>query len=176
MNADPHGVPVRPGRLPAARALLGALTLTGAVVGGWAEVAPAAFYRSFPGFGRHWLPPLGPFDEHLVRDVGALNLALAAAALVAAITLTRSATAAACAAWLTYSVPHLAFHAAHAGPFDVGDDVVALAALAATVLAAALALWLVATGTAVATDTVTAHVSPPESVAIADRARPRTTA
>jgi hypothetical protein len=132
-----------------ARALLGVLTLIGAAVGGWAEVGPVSFYRSFPGFGRHWLPPLGPYNEHLVRDFGALNLGLAAAALVAAITLTRSATATAAAAWLVYSVPHLAFHAAHGGPFDVGDDIAVLATLAAAAAAAAAAWWLVATSPSV---------------------------
>src|SRR5881409_37557 len=102
-----------PARLRLARGLLVALAVIGAGVGGWALLTPASFYRSFPGLGRHWLPPLGPYDEHLVRDVGALNLGLAAAALVAAITLTRSATATAAAAWLVYSLPHLVFHALH---------------------------------------------------------------
>src|SRR4051812_27487616 len=119
--------------------------LTGATVGGWAQAAPAAFYRSFPGFGRHWLPPLGPYNEHLVRDFGALNLGLATAALVAAITLTRSATAVAAAAWLVYSVPHVAFHAAHGAPFTAGDDIAVLASLSAAAAIAATAWWLVAT-------------------------------
>lgn len=135
----------RPRRLVVARALLGALTVTGAAVGGWAQAAPAAFYRSFPGFGRHWLPPLGPYNEHLVRDFGALNLGLAAAALVAAITLTRSATATASVAWLVYSVPHLAFHADHGAAFPAGDDIAVLTTLSAAAAAAAAAWWLVAT-------------------------------
>src|SRR3954469_23800212 len=145
MTADIAIRSARPRRLLVARALLGALTLTGATVGGWAQAAPATFYRSFPGFGRHWLPPLGPYNEHLVRDFGALNLGLAAAALVAAITLTRSATATAAAAWLVYSVPHLAFHAAHGAAFPAGDDIAVLATLSAAAAAAAAAWWLVAT-------------------------------
>jgi hypothetical protein len=135
-------------RLPLARTLLAALTLTGVAVGGWAQAAPAAFYRSFPGFGRHWLPPLGPYNEHLVRDFGALNLGLAAAALVAAVILTRSATATAAAAWLVYSIPHVAFHAAHGEPFTAGDDIAVLMTLSAAAAAAAAAWWLVITGTA----------------------------
>jgi hypothetical protein len=134
-----------PRKLLAARTLLVALALVGIYVGGWAETAPAAFYRHFPGFGRHWLPPLGPYNEHLVRDFGALNLGLAAAAIVAAVTLTRSATATAVAAWLVYSVPHLAFHATHGGGFAVEDDIAVLVMLASAVIAAAVALWLVAT-------------------------------
>ncbi len=135
----------RPLRLQVARTLLGALTLAGMIIGGWADAAPTSFYRSFPGFGRHWLPPLGPFNEHLIRDFGALNLGLAAAALVAAITLTRSATATAATAWLVYSVPHLAFHATHGGPFAAGDDVAVLATVIAAAVAAAVSLWLVLT-------------------------------
>jgi len=135
-------------RLQGARALLGALTLTGVVIGGWAQAAPAAFYRTFPGFGRHWLPPLGPYNEHLVRDFGALNLGLAAAALVAAVTLTQSATAAAAAAWLVYSVPHVAFHATHGGPFVAGDDIAVLVSLCAAAAAASAACWLVLTSPA----------------------------
>lgn len=137
----------RPGRLVLARVLLGVLAVTGLMVGGWAEAAPASFYRSFPGFGRHWLPPLGPYNEHLVTDFGALNLGLAAAALIAAVTLTRSATAAASAAWIVYSVPHIAFHATHGEGFAAGDDVAVLTSLVASTVAAALALWLVVTGT-----------------------------
>src|SRR5438270_10632574 len=145
MSAGFAAGPRRPARLLVARALLAALVSTGIVVGGWAETAPATFYRSFPGFGRHWLPPLGPFNEHLIRDFGALNLGLAAAALVAAITLTRSATATAAAAWLVYSVPHLAFHAVHERPFPTGDDIAVLASLTAAAAAAAAAWRLVAT-------------------------------
>jgi hypothetical protein len=135
----------RGGRLFLARLLLDALAVIGGGIGGWAETAPAHFYRTFPGFGRHWLPPLGPYNEHLVRDFGALNLGLAAAAVVAAITLTRSATTAACAAWLVYSIPHLIFHAFNGKPFGVGDDVAVLVSLVAAAAAAALALWLVLT-------------------------------
>ena len=37
---------------------------------------PAAFYDDFPGLGRMWVAPDGPYNQHLVRDVGELNLAL----------------------------------------------------------------------------------------------------
>jgi hypothetical protein len=53
-----------------------ALALTGAVVGAWALLAPASFWSDFPGDGLGWVAAAGPFDEHLVRDVGALYLAL----------------------------------------------------------------------------------------------------
>src|SRR3954467_15685697 len=165
MTADIATRSARPRRLLVARALLGALTLTGATVGGWAQAAPAAFYRSFPRFGRHWLPPLGPYNEHLIRDFGALTLGLGAAALVAAITLSRSATAASAAAWLVYSVPHVTFHAAHGAGFATGDDIAVLVSLSATAAIAATAWWLVATTSARAPETGRLHAVEPKVTA-----------
>ena len=52
------------------------LALSAADVGVWAELDPRDWYRTFPGFGLHWLPALGPYNEHLARDVGGLYLAL----------------------------------------------------------------------------------------------------
>ena len=39
------------------------------VVGVWALVLPRSFYDDFPAAGRHWVSALGPYNEHLVRDV-----------------------------------------------------------------------------------------------------------
>jgi len=48
------------------------------LVGGpWALMFPRAFYDHFPLPGKDWVSTLGPFNEDLVRDYGALNLALA---------------------------------------------------------------------------------------------------
>jgi len=49
-----------------------------AFVGAWALFAPVSWYDSFPGLGLRWLPVLGPYNEHLARDVGAFFLALTA--------------------------------------------------------------------------------------------------
>ena len=127
-----------------ARALFSVLAGVAVWIGGWAEVAPRSFYLSFPGFGRNWIAPLGPYNEHLLRDLGGLNLGLAAAAVVAAVALTRSAAICAAAAWLVYSVPHLVFHAFHTEPFTGIDNAATLASLAAPVvapLAATVLVW-----------------------------------
>lgn len=58
------------------RARLLVLVATAFVVGVWALLAPRSFYEDFPAAGRGWVSSL-PFNEHLVRDVGALNLAFA---------------------------------------------------------------------------------------------------
>ena len=117
------------------RAALALLALSAAFVGFWALLAPSSFYRSFPGLGFTWVSEAGPYDEHLVRDVGALYLALL---VVTVIALLRPAVVrpwVAGLAWLVFGVPHLAFHAAHAGPGDAAE----LAGLAASVLLAAVA-------------------------------------
>lgn len=60
--------------------VLAAASLT---VGVWALFAPQSFYRSFP-FGRGWVALDGPYNEHLIGDVGAMNLALATVTMFAA--------------------------------------------------------------------------------------------
>ena len=66
--------------------LLGFFVLFGLGVGGWQTLAPASFYTDFPGAGRHWVSVDGPYNEHLLRDVGQGNLALGVVALVALLT------------------------------------------------------------------------------------------
>ena len=58
------------------RWLAGVLAVTAAVVGTWAAAFPMSFYNDFPGFRRGWVSTLSPYSEHLIRDVGALYLAL----------------------------------------------------------------------------------------------------
>ncbi len=60
------------------RSVLAVLGGSGAVTGGWAYAAPRRWYDTFPGLGMSWLPQLGPFNEHFVKDVGAMFLAMAA--------------------------------------------------------------------------------------------------
>jgi hypothetical protein len=111
------------------------------VVGAWALAAPRSFYDDFPGAGRVWVAVDGPFNEHLVRDVGALNLALAFVAATALVTGSIAVARAAGGAALVYGVPHLAYHAAHLDGFDGTDQVAMLVSLtiaAAAGLAAAL--------------------------------------
>ena len=117
------------------RVALALLALTAAFVGFWALLAPSSFYASFPGLGYTWVSEAGPYDEHLVRDVGALYLALLVVTVLALLRPASVRPWAAGLAWLVFAVPHLVFHAAHAGP----GDAVEVTALALNVLLAALA-------------------------------------
>lgn len=64
---------------------------------------------------------MGPYDEHLVRDVGALNLALCALLVFAAVVLEKRLVQAALVAWLVYAIPHFAFHLTTLYVFSLGD-------------------------------------------------------
>src|SRR3954447_14921662 len=117
------------------RVALVLLALSAAFVGFWALFAPASFYASFPGLGFTWVSGVGPYDEHLVRDVGALYLALLVVTVLALLRPASVRPWVAGLAWLVFGVPHLVFHAAHAAAGDAAE----VAALALNVLLAAIA-------------------------------------
>jgi len=110
------------------------------VVGLWAQVFPRSFYDDFPGAGRVWVAVDGPFNEHLVRDVGGLNLGLAFVAGFALVTGSVLVARSAGGAALLFGAPHLLYHATHLDPFDTGDVVALLVSLTLAVLAGLLAL------------------------------------
>jgi len=128
-----RAAPARSGT--AVRTALALLAVSAAFVGCWALLAPASFYSSFPGLGFRWVADAGPYDEHLVRDVGALYLALLTITLVSLIHPSAARPWVTGAAWLVFGVPHLAFHAAH----PVRGEIPELTALAATLLLAVVA-------------------------------------
>lgn len=100
---------------------LAVLSLTGLSVGVWALFMPGSFHDGFPIAGRGWVSALGPYNEHLTRDVGALNLALGVLLAAAAIRQERGLVIASLAAWLVYAVPHLVFHLAEPGDLRAPD-------------------------------------------------------
>lgn len=98
-----------------------ALALPQAVLGTWAMLAPRSSHADFPGGGRAWISPLGPYDEHLVVDVGALSLALVAVLVAAAWSLERRLVTTAAVAWLLWSLPHLIYHLGADDPLPAAD-------------------------------------------------------
>ena len=127
----------------ALRILLVLMGVPSVVIGLWAGFAPRGFYDDFPGVGGSWVAPDGPFNEHLVRDVGVLNLALAVVTIAAAVSLTRPLVRATAWAWLVYSVPHLVYHVRHRDVLDGADRVSSLASLALLPLLALAVLLIV---------------------------------
>ena len=116
------------------RVVLALMAAGNVVVGLWAQFAPRSFYDDFPGGGRHWVSADGPYNEHLVRDVGGLNLALAAVVIAALVVLGTALVRAAAVASLIFGVPHLAYHAAHLDLYDTGDQVANMVSLALTIV------------------------------------------
>jgi hypothetical protein len=105
------------------RTILWALFATLALTGGWALGAPHWFYDSFPGAGHTWVALLPSYNEHLVRDVGALSLSLAVLVAAAALTLQRLLVTVAALATLIWSTPHLLFHLGHLDGLGTADKV-----------------------------------------------------
>lgn len=129
-------------RIQQAAAVL--LLASAALVGTWALAAPSSFYDDFPLPGHHWVSVAGPYNEHLVTDVGGLYLALG---VVTAWAIARPAfLLAAGLAWEVFSIPHLVFHAGHLEGLETFDKWAEVGSLAGTVVLAALLLVPARTG------------------------------
>mgnify|MGYP001220291433 CR=1 FL=1 len=104
-----------------------------------AAFAPRSFFDDFP-LGRGWISHDGDaFNEHLVRDVGALFLALI---VVTVWTVLREGPARSVAvAWLVQGLLHLVYHAGHLGGYDTVDQVCLVGSLVAVPALALVALW-----------------------------------
>jgi hypothetical protein len=77
-------------------------------VGVVATLAPRVFYDDIP-----WVSLAPPYSEHLMRDYGAMNLALGLVTVVAAITMDRLMVRTALVAYVVFAIPHLLFHVTH---------------------------------------------------------------
>jgi hypothetical protein len=93
---------------PLLRAGMWFLTFVEVAVGLVATLAPRFFYDNVP-----WVDLAPPFAEHLMRDYGAMNLALGLVTAVAAITMSTVMVRTALVAYLLFAVPHLLFHLTH---------------------------------------------------------------
>jgi hypothetical protein len=99
------------------------LTLTQVVIGAWQLLLPRSFYDLY------WVELLPPYNEHLLRDVGGLNLALAVVLGASTLTMDRRMISTALLAYLTFATYHLAFHVTHLEPFPSADAIAQTTAL-----------------------------------------------
>ncbi|NGY62977.1 hypothetical protein G7043_29055 [Lentzea sp. NEAU-D13] len=116
------------------RAGLAFLALVQAIIGGWPLLAPKLFYDNFPLPTNQWVAYFPPFNEHLLRDFGSLNLALCVVLVFAAVTMERRLIQAALVGYLVYAVPHLIFHLGHLSHMPFADQVGNVVSLVAVVL------------------------------------------
>ncbi|MCU1465720.1 MAG: NAD-dependent epimerase/dehydratase [Actinomycetia bacterium] len=114
--------PALPGR---ARLMLWLLAASAFALGVQAEFFPRQFYSDFP-FGRGWVAMDGRYNEHLIRDFGALNLAIFVLTAGAIFVGTRAISRIAAVSWIVYSVPHLVYHLRHLTMVMPGADKVGM--------------------------------------------------
>ena len=107
-------------------------------VGVQAAFAPKSFYDDFP-LGRGWIAKEGgAYNEHLVRDVGVLFLALI---IVTAWTALRSRPARPVAvAWFVQGVLHVVYHVDHLDGYKSVDKFGLIGSLALVPVLALIAL------------------------------------
>ena len=115
------------------RAGMAVMALTPALVGIWATLSPHGFYGQFPGGGHHWVSAVGPYDEHLVRDVGALYLGALVLLGFAWLWLDRRLVQAALISYAVAALPHLIYHLTALDGFSAGDAVAEIGGLALNV-------------------------------------------
>lgn len=122
------------------RVCLIVLAVTGLFVGLWAYFASSSWYETFPGLGLRWLPVLGPFNEHLIKDVGAMYLALTALSVFALVNLAnRQLRLATAVGYSVFNLLHLVYHATMLHMYGPRDAVLNMIALG-LVLVCSLAL------------------------------------
>ncbi|MCS5718346.1 hypothetical protein N1027_09360 [Herbiconiux sp. CPCC 205763] len=110
------------------RILLAATAILGAYVGIWAAFFPGSFYDAFPGFGLAWVSVDGPFNEHLIRDVGGLYLGLTAASIAAILARTAAPGRVVGLGWAVFGAIHYGYHLLHleGSAIDIVGNVVSL--------------------------------------------------
>jgi hypothetical protein len=100
------------------------LVVASLMVGPWAQFAPHSFWDGFPGFGRTWVSADGPYNEHLVRDVGGLQLAMVVLLLAAFIRPEVVLVRVAALASVVWQAPHLVYHLVHVRDLPTLSDMV----------------------------------------------------
>jgi nucleoside-diphosphate-sugar epimerase len=129
--------PALPGRV---RLALWVLIFSAFGVGVQAAFFPRSFYDDFP-LGRGWVAMDGRYNEHLIRDVGVLNLALLVMTVGAIFVGSRAISRITAISWLVYSVPHLVYHARHLTMSMSGFDKVAMISSLSVPVAAAIVVF-----------------------------------
>ena len=104
-----------------------------------AALAPRSFFDDFP-LGRGWISRgSDAYNEHLVRDVGGLFLAMI---IVTGWTVLRKGpTRPVAVAWLAFGLLHLAYHAGHLDGYGTADQIGLIGSLVIVPILAAASLW-----------------------------------
>jgi hypothetical protein len=110
-----------------------------APTGRQAAFAPRSFFDDFP-LGRGWIAAEGGvYDEHLVRDVGVLFLALIIATVWSA--WRRQAMVGVAIAWVVQGVLHFVYHVGHLDNLGTADQVGLIGSLLTVPVLVLVACW-----------------------------------
>lgn len=127
----------------AARTALALVAAAQAEIGVWGLTGPHSFYDTFPGFGHHWIAPLGVYNDHLVRDYAAAELGFAVLLACAAIWFERRLVLVAGAAFLAATLPHFAYHLTTTDHLSATDNTVSLGSFLLELMVVAWAMAVV---------------------------------
>ncbi|SES05354.1 MULTISPECIES: hypothetical protein [Lentzea] len=124
-----HAGPVQKGALVASVVIAG-------VVGVWSYFFAESFFDHFPVVLGEWISQDGPYNEHLVRDHGAMYLALGAGSVFGLLRPSRHVYQLLGIAWTVFGVLHIAYHVAHLGHMSRADAIGQVTVLGVAVLLA----------------------------------------
>ena len=125
-----------------ARVLLGLNLVSLLPLAIWPLVSPRGFYDNFPGGSYHWIDINGPYNEHFLRDFGALNAALAVVIIFALWKPTVTLLQATGLAIAVYALPHAIYHRSHLDVYKSSEKFVATAPLVLQFVSGLLVVWL----------------------------------
>ena len=108
----------------------------------WPLVSPRGFYNQFPGGPYHWIDINGPYNEHFLRDFGALNAALVVILVFALWKPTTSLLQATGLALAVYALPHAIYHLSHLDVYKSSEKFIATAPLVAQFVMGLVVVWL----------------------------------
>jgi hypothetical protein len=123
------------------RALLVVLAAYGGTTGLWAYLAPRHWYDNFPGMGFSWLPQLGPYNEHFIKDAGAMFLALTVLSVLTIVYVTTTMLKITAATWVTFNALHFVYHMTMLQVYSARDAVLNVIVLS-TVLVCSVGLFI----------------------------------
>jgi hypothetical protein len=114
-------------------ALIASVIIAG-VVGVWSFVFPQSFYDHFPAVLGEWISQDGPYNEHLVRDHGAMYLALGAASVAGFFWRSQAVYRVLGIAWTVFGLLHFSYHVTHLAHMTTADAVGQVIVLVVAVL------------------------------------------
>jgi uncharacterized protein YbjT (DUF2867 family) len=128
------------------RAFVIALASMTATLGMWAGFAPESFFERgpLPFLDTGWVAKLPPYNEHLVRDYGFMNLGMTVVLAVAAIKPTPTLVRSASAGFLVFGAAHVVFHSVHLQHFSLGEAIAMMASNVSLTVLLPAAVFLMA--------------------------------